>query len=88
MNRCFQHDDHGVLGSFVVFSTFVNHMFKQRRGRSITNQGLRNSPGLSTKLSFFIGFTILFPFFFHVLFYPFPYCSFEVEKARSFLNEF
>ena len=46
MNRCFQHGLHGVLGSFVVFSTFLNQLFRQRQECSITNQGLEKSPAV------------------------------------------
>ena len=46
MNRCLQHGLHGVLGSFVVFSTFLNQLFRQRQECSITNQGLEKSPAV------------------------------------------
>lgn len=50
INRCFQHND--------------NQIFSQRRGCSITNQGLRKTPGLSTKLSCFIVLLFYFLIFF------------------------
>lgn len=55
MNRCFQHDDHGVLDSFVVFSTILNQISRQRQWCSITNQRLGKSPVVYVQPGLIIG---------------------------------